>query len=286
MSTLRTQRTRAASRLAWSLFALTVALGLGILPLFVAVTLAASAAGTPLPTQTVAPLDVSAIFWIETPLVLLAKWTLSALGALIVSRPPTHAIGWIFCAVGFLLVAEEFAGYYAIYALIDARGALPGGLLAGWFQNWIWVVSLALLGAFVPLLFPTGRLVSRRWRPAFWLATAATLAGVCWGVWRGILAGATRQLAGRFGHLQPPRCRGPRRPAQRARCRGLLLAAGEHAGRGHLLGRAAAPRAGRRAPAAQVVRLRRGCLRAVLRPTRARARRAGPAHPVPRAGAG
>src|SRR5260370_9152178 len=72
MSTLRTRRTRVASRLAWFLFALTVALGLGILPLFVAVTLAASAAGTPLPTQTVAPLDVSAIFWIETPLVLLA----------------------------------------------------------------------------------------------------------------------------------------------------------------------------------------------------------------------
>src|SRR5258708_31725103 len=154
MSTLRTQRTRAASRLAWSLFALTVALGLGILPLFVAVTLAASAAGTPLPTQTVAPLDVSAIFWIETPLVLLALWTLSALGALIVSRHPTHAIGWIFCAVGFLLVAEEFAGYYAIYALIDARGALPGGLLAGLFPNWVSGFSLALPAAFLSLLFP------------------------------------------------------------------------------------------------------------------------------------
>lgn len=167
---------RVAKWLAWSLFALTVALGVGAIPLFVAVTTAASAVGTPLPTQTVAPLDVSALVWIETPLVLLAIWTLSALGAVIVSRYPVHAIGWIFCAVGFQLVAEEFAGYYAIYALFDARGVLPGGLIAGWVQNWIWVVSISLLGAFVPLLFPTGRLLSRRWRPAWWLATGATLA--------------------------------------------------------------------------------------------------------------
>jgi hypothetical protein len=153
-----------------------VALGLGFLLLLIAATSAASAAGTPLPTQTVASLDVYVLYWIAEPLVLLAMWTLSVLGALIVSRYPTHAIGWIFCAVSFLLVAEAFAGYYAIYALFYARGALPGGLAAGWFQNWIWVVSIALLGAFVPLLFPTGHLVSRRWRPAWWLATVATVA--------------------------------------------------------------------------------------------------------------
>jgi hypothetical protein len=167
--------TRIAKWLAWSLFTLAVALGLGFLLLFVAATSTASATGRPLPTQTVATMDVYVLDWIAEPLVLLAMWTLSALGALIVSRYPTHAIGWIFCAGGLLLVADQFAGYYAIYALFDARGALPGGLAAGWFQSWSWAILIALLGAFVPLLFPNGRLVSRRWRPAWWMATGATL---------------------------------------------------------------------------------------------------------------
>jgi hypothetical protein len=51
-------------------------------------------------------------------------------------------------------------------------------LLAGWLQNWIWMVSAALLYAFLPLLFPAGRLVSARWKPVWWLVTGATVAAV------------------------------------------------------------------------------------------------------------
>src|SRR5262249_28105667 len=56
-------------------------------------------------------------------------------------------------------------------------GALPGGLVAGWVQGWVWLVGLMLLVALVPLRFPTGRLISTRWRPAWWLAAGATAAG-------------------------------------------------------------------------------------------------------------
>jgi hypothetical protein len=167
---------RIASWLAWSLFALTVALSVGFLPMFVAVTRAASAPGTPFPPAAVAQLKLPTLGWLEIVVLIVACWVFSALGAVIVSRYPAHTIGWIFCAIGFQTIVEPCAGYYAIYTLFVAPGALPGGLLAGWLQNWIWVVSAALLCAFLPLLFPTGRLLSARWKPAWWLITAATVA--------------------------------------------------------------------------------------------------------------
>ena len=47
-----------------------------------------------------------------------------------------------------------------------------------WFANWSWVIQIAML-AFVFLLFPTGQLRSRRWRPAAWsVGTAFALAAV------------------------------------------------------------------------------------------------------------
>src|SRR5258708_20087143 len=88
--------TQRASWLAWSLFALAVALGIGFLPLFVAVTRAASAPDTPFPPQAVAALQMSALGWIETLVSLVGAWAFAALGAVIVSRSPAHAIGWLF----------------------------------------------------------------------------------------------------------------------------------------------------------------------------------------------
>jgi hypothetical protein len=119
---------------------------------------------------------------------------------LIVSRYPTHTIGWLFCAYGLLTDVQYVATLYAIYTLFVAPGTLPGGLLAGWLQSWIWVVSTALLTAFLPLLFPTGRLVSARWRPAWWLAIGATMATALFGAF--LLPELTNDLEG-FAVLNP-----------------------------------------------------------------------------------
>jgi hypothetical protein len=40
---------------------------------------------------------------------------------------------------------------------------------------WIWYPGLMLVFSFLPLYFPDGRLVSRRWRPVVWLAVSATV---------------------------------------------------------------------------------------------------------------
>src|SRR5262249_49142848 len=105
------------------------------------------------------------------------------------TRQPENRIGWIFCIVGLANTSETFAAYYACYTLLAQPGALPGGLVAAWWQDWIWVVSSGLLCVFLPLLFPNGQLLSRRWRPVGWVSAvvigalalgAAVHAGALW----------------------------------------------------------------------------------------------------------
>jgi hypothetical protein len=167
-----------ASRIAWSLCVLAVALSICTLPLVVAFANAASAPDTLLPSAVVHGMQLSALDWIlswsEGVMQVIPLLAFSALGALIVSRYPTQVTGWIFCALGVLGAVQPFAAYYARYTLFVAPGTLPGGLVAAWLQNWIWVVSIALICAFLPLLFPTGRLVSPHWRLAWWLVFGTT----------------------------------------------------------------------------------------------------------------
>ena len=51
--------------------------------------------------------------------------------------------------------------------------AWPGGPLMAWLSTWMWAPGYAILLVWLPLLFPTGRLPSRRWRPVAWLAGVA-----------------------------------------------------------------------------------------------------------------
>ncbi len=89
-------------------------------------------------------------------------------GALIASRLPSNPIGWIFCGIGLLHNAQRFTMAYADYALIE-KLALPWGEYGAWFSTWIGF-AIPTLGVFLMLLFPDGRLPSRRWRIVVWAA--------------------------------------------------------------------------------------------------------------------
>jgi hypothetical protein len=97
-------------------------------------------------------------------------------GALVVAHRPSNAIGWIFSTIGLLAFTALLAVQYATYAYVTRPGSLPGATLAAWYGSWPWFVVIALALIFTPLLFPTGRLLSSRWRPVAWLAGAATAA--------------------------------------------------------------------------------------------------------------
>jgi hypothetical protein len=95
-------------------------------------------------------------------------------GALAVAHRPGNAIGWIFSASALLAVTGQTAGQWAIYGYVTRPGSLPGATLARWYGSSPWFLVLALTLIFTPLLFPTGRLLSPRWRPVAWLTAAVT----------------------------------------------------------------------------------------------------------------
>jgi signal transduction histidine kinase len=92
-------------------------------------------------------------------------------GVVLASRRPTNRIGWLFLTAGLLLAIEAFGTQYGLHALVAAPGSLPAGRAFAWFTNSLSVFPIVIL-AFVFLLFPTGRLRSRRWRPAAWFIAA------------------------------------------------------------------------------------------------------------------
>ena len=144
---------RAASRLAWGLTA--VAAGFG--------TASAVLLGLR---------DVTPARMFDAVGFTLAFLTMAVVGAFIASRQPRNAVGWIFIAVPSLSAMSVAAWEYAIHTFITQPGSLPGGLAAVWLSEWPWALVLSMPFTFLLLLFPDGRLPSRRWRPFAW-GTAA-----------------------------------------------------------------------------------------------------------------
>jgi hypothetical protein len=99
----------------------------------------------------------------------LAFLSFPAMGALIASRRPANAIGWLLLGIGFAasLLIESMG--YAVYGLVTNEQGAPGATLAAWFVAWLWFPLITVIPTWLPLLFPTGKLPSRRWRPVAWL---------------------------------------------------------------------------------------------------------------------
>jgi hypothetical protein len=91
----------------------------------------------------------------------------SAVGILIVSRRPGNVIGWIFLLVPPVMAASQVADGYV-------RRSLPGFMGVALLPDLLWIAAVPLGAMLVMLLFPTGHLPSRRWRPVVWATVAAT----------------------------------------------------------------------------------------------------------------
>jgi signal transduction histidine kinase len=103
---------------------------------------------------------------------------LAGLGAFIASRRPDNPIGWLLGTGGLIFLLDSLMKLYAGSA--DILG-LPGRDLVLALENNIWIPAIGLVAIFVGLLFPTGKLLSRRWRWVAWVAaftlTLAYVAG-------------------------------------------------------------------------------------------------------------
>jgi hypothetical protein len=107
----------------------------------------------------------------------LAYTAFMVVGALIVAHRPGNAMGWLFSALGLLAAIMFLALEYATFAYYTRPGPWPGAIVAAWLSAWAVIPLSGLTVTFTLLLFPSGRLLSPRWRVVAWLA-AMDLAAV------------------------------------------------------------------------------------------------------------
>jgi len=113
-------------------------------------------------------------------------------GALIASRRPRNLIGWLCLWEGLLWAFLGMIESYGIYGLARP-GSVPFPVAVYALGEWLWVPTVGLLAIYLVLLFPDGRLPSRRWRPLAWLAGAAIVLG---GAGNGLAPGPIADFGG------------------------------------------------------------------------------------------
>jgi hypothetical protein len=112
--------------------------------------------------------------------------TFAALGALIASRHPDNAIGWLFLGAAVSAGIGYLAGAYAHHWLDTGDGPALVGKTAAAYSSVSWFPWILVPSTFLLLLFPDGHLLSRRWRRVAWCAAGGIALGF---VTQGLLAG-------------------------------------------------------------------------------------------------
>jgi len=150
---------RAARWIAWSLVGIYILLGVVGLVL-------QTIAGKPY----VEEIGVSGLAVVLTTM---GVWPV--VGALIVSRHPSHPIGWLMC-VGLLAAAVDmFSAGYLAYSDLVFDGTLPGVIITQvWLRNGAFLAFI-IVSTFFFLLFPSGQFPSPGWKKVAWLTLGALL---------------------------------------------------------------------------------------------------------------
>ena len=105
-------------------------------------------------------------------LLLLAPLTYAFMGCVLLTRRPGHRMGPLLCLIGLADVIATVPYTYVRYALMHPPGSPPFSTAALWVNTWAYAPATSLGGMVLLLVFPDGRLLSRRFRPALWAALA------------------------------------------------------------------------------------------------------------------
>jgi MFS family permease len=97
-------------------------------------------------------------------------------GALVVNRQPRNAVGWLLWLTGVLVGVSMASTAIAVWSLGAFDVPPLPAVLAAWITQWAFSPTLVIALLVLPLLFPDGRLPSRRWRWALGFAVLATVA--------------------------------------------------------------------------------------------------------------
>jgi hypothetical protein len=157
-------RLRAASWLVWSLCGATFSL------LALALLLVLLGWSTPLPRGWVA--------WQGQAIYAVGLIGAPVLGGLVASRRPENLYGWLWLGLSLGLALLVFGQVYAAYSVVVEPGSLPAPRTVGHVVAGVgWVAAFTMLPLLL-LLFPTGRLPSRRWRFVAWAVAVSGATGI------------------------------------------------------------------------------------------------------------
>ena len=103
----------------------------------------------------------------DTLLYAVFSCALAGTGALILTRHPRHAIGWLLSGLGVVnALTGDLAEGWGLRAAVEGW---PGGTVAELIAGASWLPQAALF-VMILLLFPTGHLPGRRWSLVAWLS--------------------------------------------------------------------------------------------------------------------
>jgi hypothetical protein len=139
--------------LAWSLAGLSVAMFVGNVVLFV------------LTRVELSPGDRTTVEYISRLFLYVPFLAFPIVGALVASRRPGNAIGWICLLSGLLWLSPALGDAFIAYERATAETSTSSVKFLDALITGTWSWSVGLPGIYITLLFPDGRLPSRRWRP-------------------------------------------------------------------------------------------------------------------------
>jgi signal transduction histidine kinase len=149
--------------------------------------------------------------------------TYAWVGCVLLARRPGHPMGPLLCLIGLADIFALVPYTYMRYTLVHSPGSLPFSTAVVWWNTWSYAPATSLGGMILLLVFPEGRLLSRRFRPALWAALAfipLSVAGYAF---------APQNLGALFRHLHNPYALPQMVPLWDA-CQGLSIACGLIAG--------------------------------------------------------
>jgi signal transduction histidine kinase len=120
------------------------------------------------------------------------------MGCVLLARRPGHPMGPLLCLIGFVNAISGFVFAYARYTIVHFPGSLSFAMPMLWANTWLSAPAASLTGLVLPLVFPEGRLLSPRWRPALWAALAFIP------LWIAGNAFIPQSMGGYFRHLPDP----------------------------------------------------------------------------------
>jgi hypothetical protein len=95
---------------------------------------------------------------------------LGVIGAVVTARQPRNPIGWILSGIP-LSLGLLILGSHVYWSLaLEHPEASRAAELVAWLTSWIWIPAIVPAVTLFPLLFPSGRPLTRRWRWVAWVA--------------------------------------------------------------------------------------------------------------------